>query len=143
VEQSTAMSPLQWGGLTAAACTLLLTLVYRDAVFRETIRYSMQGLALMPIFYFAIRFSDNLLFRTLNLSLAVTLGTYSYAIYLIHYVVLKSMVKELPAISGKSFILFSSVMLISIAYAAIIDHFIDPYFRRLRRKYAAKEVAAS
>lgn len=143
VKQPIAMSPFQLAGLAAGACALLLTLLYRDAVFRETIRYSIQGLALMPIFYFAIRFSDNYLFRKLNLPLAVTLGTYSYAIYLIHYVVIKSIIIEFPALSGKSFILFSSAMLISIAYAAMIDRFVDPYFRRLRRSYVGKELTVS
>ncbi|UVK40225.1 acyltransferase [Mesorhizobium sp. AR10] len=37
-----------------AALLLLLTLVNRDPQFRETLRYSMQGIALMPIFYLAI-----------------------------------------------------------------------------------------
>jgi peptidoglycan/LPS O-acetylase OafA/YrhL len=143
MKRRTAMSPFQWAGLVASACTLLLTLIYRDAMFRETIRYSIQGLALMPIFYFAIRFSDNHLFRKLNLPLAVTLGTYSYAIYLIHYVVIKSIVVEFPFLSGKSFILFSSALLISTAFAAMIDRFVDPYFRRVRRNYVGKELTAS
>jgi peptidoglycan/LPS O-acetylase OafA/YrhL len=143
MKQRTGMFPLQWAGLAASACILLLTLIYRDAVFRETIRYSIQGLALMPIFYFAIRFSDNYLFRKLNVPLAVTLGTYSYAIYLIHYVVIKSIVVEFPFLSGKSFILFSSALLISIAFAAMIDRFVDPYFRRVRRNYVGKELTAS
>ena len=55
------------GGRCPAAVALLLTLVYRNPTFRETFRYSIQGLALMPLFYFAIRFSDNALFRKLNL----------------------------------------------------------------------------
>ena len=97
----------------------------------------------MPIFYFAIRFSDNHLFRQLNLPWVVTLGTYSYAIYLMHYVAIKVIVREFPTVSGRSLILFSSAMLISIAYAAIIDRFVDPHFRRLKRSYAGIEITAS
>src|SRR5271166_2398312 len=52
------MSLVQWAVLAGAAGTLLLTLLCRDPTFRETIRYSIQGLALMPLFYFAVRFSD-------------------------------------------------------------------------------------
>ena len=72
------MSLPQWALLAAAAGALLFALVYRDPVFRETARYSIQGIALMPIFYFAVRFADAPLFRVLNTPWAMTLGTYSY-----------------------------------------------------------------
>jgi peptidoglycan/LPS O-acetylase OafA/YrhL len=110
-------------------------LLYRDPTFRETTRYSIQGLALMPIFYFAVRFSDNRLFRHLNSPWAITLGTYSYAIYLIHYVVIGFIDKNVPAIAAKPFILFPAALLISIAYAAAVERFVEPYFKRLRRKF--------
>jgi peptidoglycan/LPS O-acetylase OafA/YrhL len=135
LSRSTAMSRVDWAVLAAAISALLLTFLYRDAAFRETIRYSIQGLALMPLFYFAVRFSDNRLFQKLNSPWMVTLGTYSYAIYLIHYVVIRSIVKDVPALAEKSFILFPTALLISIAYAAVIDRFVDPHFRQLRRKY--------
>jgi peptidoglycan/LPS O-acetylase OafA/YrhL len=133
--RSTAMSRVDWAVFAAAAGALLLTLLYRDEAFRETIRYSIQGLALMPLFYFAVRFSDNRLFQKLNSPWMVTLGAYSYAIYLIHYVVIRSIVKDVPALAAKSCILFPVALVISIAYAAAIDRFVDPYFRQLRRKY--------
>jgi peptidoglycan/LPS O-acetylase OafA/YrhL len=133
--RSTAMSRVDWAVLAAAVGALLLTLLCRDVAFRETIRYDIQGLALMPLFYFAVRFSDSRLFQKLNLPWMVTLGTYSYAIYLIHYVVIRSIVKDVPVLAGKSFIIFPISLVISIAYAAAIDRFVDPYFRQLRRKY--------
>ena len=133
--RSTAMSRVDWAVLAAAVGALLLTLLYRNVAFRETIRYDIQGIALMPLFYFAVRFADNRLFRKLNLPWMVTLGTYSYAIYLIHDVVIRSIVKDVPVLATKSFILFPAALVISIAYAAAIDRFVDPYFRQLRRKY--------
>jgi peptidoglycan/LPS O-acetylase OafA/YrhL len=129
------ISVSQSAALATAAGTLLLTLLYRDTAFRETIRYSLHGLALMPLFYFAIRFSDNRLFRHLNSPWMITLGTYSYVIYLIHYVVISMIAKNAPAIAAKSFILFPTALLISIAYAAAVDRFVDQYFRQLRRKF--------
>jgi peptidoglycan/LPS O-acetylase OafA/YrhL len=129
------MSPGQWAVLAVAVGALLLTLLYRDTAFRETIRYSLQGLALMPLFYFAIRFSDNRLFRHLNSLWIITLGSYSYAIYLIHYVMIKVIATNAPAIAAKPFILFPTALAISIVYAAILDRFVDRYFRQLRRKY--------
>jgi peptidoglycan/LPS O-acetylase OafA/YrhL len=130
-----AMSAAQWAVVATAAGVLLLTLVYRDPTFRETTRYSIQGLALMPLFYFAVRCSDNQLFRHLNSPWAITLGTYSYAIYLIHYVVIRLIARNAPAIAAKPFILFPIALLVSIAYAAAVDRFVDRYFRQLRHKY--------
>jgi peptidoglycan/LPS O-acetylase OafA/YrhL len=132
-----AMSRSEWAVAAAAAVALLLTLVYRNPTFRETFRYSIQGLALMPLFYFAIRFSDNALFRKLNLPWMMKLGAYSYAIYLIHYVVIKTMATEFPFLTGRFFIVFPTALLIAIVYAAAVDRYIDPYFRQLRRKYGA------
>jgi peptidoglycan/LPS O-acetylase OafA/YrhL len=127
------ISLTQWVILTLAVSALVLTLLYRDTVFRETIRYSIQGLALMPLFYFAVRFHDHQPFRLLNSPWIIVLGTYSYAIYLIHYVVIKLIAKNAPSIAGKFLILFPIALLISVVYAATMDRFVDRYFRQIRR----------
>lgn len=129
------MSPAQWAILAVAHGCLLVTLLHRETSFRETLRYSLQGLALMPIFYFAIRHSNNQLFRHLNSSLALRLGTYSYAIYLIHHVIIYMITNNFPTIAAKPIILFPVTLLFSIAYAAAIDRFVDGFFRQLRHKY--------
>jgi peptidoglycan/LPS O-acetylase OafA/YrhL len=129
------MSPAQWALLAVAAAALLFALLYRDPAFRETARYSLQGLALMPVFYFAVRFADVPLFRLLNTSWAITLGIYSYAIYLIHYVIIMTIERNFPAMAAKPYILFPTALLISIAYAAAIERFVEPYFKKLRRKF--------
>jgi peptidoglycan/LPS O-acetylase OafA/YrhL len=133
--RSGSMSPAQWALLAIAAGALLFTLLYRDPTFRETARYSIQGLALMPFFYFAISFADNRLFRYLNTPWAMTLGTYSYTIYLIHYVIIQTIEKNLPAIAAKPYTLFPTALLISTAYAAAVAHFVEPYFNKLRRRF--------
>jgi peptidoglycan/LPS O-acetylase OafA/YrhL len=133
--RTSAMSPGQWALFITALGTFLLTLLYRDTAFRETVRYSLQGLALMPLFYFAIRFSDNKLFRNLNSLWAIKLGTYSYAIYLVHLVVINVIATNAPAMATRFFILFPAALLISTAYAAAMDRFVDRYFKTLRRKY--------
>jgi peptidoglycan/LPS O-acetylase OafA/YrhL len=129
------MSPGQWAVLAIAAGALVFSLVWRDTAFRETARYSLQGLALMPIFYCAVRFSGHPLFRPLNSLWAVKLGVWSYAIYLVHYMVMRVIATHVPAIAGKPFIMLPAALLISIAYAAAIDRFVDPYFKRLRHRY--------
>jgi peptidoglycan/LPS O-acetylase OafA/YrhL len=134
-DAASTMSAAQWALLAIGIGALLFTLVYRDATFRETYRYSIQGLALVPIFYFAVRFSGNGLFRHLNSPWAVTLGVYSYAIYLLHLVVIWVMITSIPSIAQKPYIVLPVTLVISIAYAAAIDRFVDPYFRQLRHGF--------
>lgn len=133
--QPGSMTLAQWALLATAAGALLLTLIYRDATFRETARYSIQGLALMPLFYFAVRFPGNPLFRHLNSSWIITLGAYSYTIYLIHYVIIGVIDKNVPALGARPFILFPATLLLSIAYAAAVERFVEAHFKQLRRKF--------
>jgi peptidoglycan/LPS O-acetylase OafA/YrhL len=134
-DQPGSMSAIQWALLATAGAAMALTLVYRDPAFRETSRYSIQGLALMPFFYFAVRFSHNQLFRYLNSPWIMTLGTYSYSIYLIHYIIIRLIDTNIHAIGEKPYLVFPAALLISSAYAAGIDRFVEPFFKRLRRKF--------
>jgi peptidoglycan/LPS O-acetylase OafA/YrhL len=129
------MSLFQWALFSIAIGILLVCLIYRNPIFRETFRYSLQGMALFPIFYFAIQYHDNAIFRHLNSVWAIRIGTYSYFIYLIHQIVLFAIVKNVPFIGNNSFAIFPTALVISIAYAAAIDSFVDPYFKKLRHKY--------
>jgi peptidoglycan/LPS O-acetylase OafA/YrhL len=62
---------------------------------------------------------------------------------------MRGIATHVPAIAERPFLMLASALLVSIAYAAVIDRFIDPYFRRLRHRYrtgetsAAKSVASS
>jgi peptidoglycan/LPS O-acetylase OafA/YrhL len=82
--------------LATAAIVMIMTIVWRDVYFRETFRYSLQGLALMPVFYFAIKGAAHFPFTMLNHPCIASLGIYSYAIYLIHYIVIKVIEKKCP-----------------------------------------------
>jgi peptidoglycan/LPS O-acetylase OafA/YrhL len=130
--RSPRMSWPQWGLLFAALALLLATLVYRNPTFRETARYSLQGLALMPTFYFAIRYHDNSVFRYLNMPWLIKIGIYSYVIYLSHAVIIDVITLNAPSVSG--YLVFPIALALSVAYAATIDQLIDPYFRKLRQK---------
>jgi peptidoglycan/LPS O-acetylase OafA/YrhL len=133
--RSKTMSSLQWTLFSIGIGLLLLCLIYRNPVFRETFRYSLQGIAFIPIFYFAILFHDNAIFRHLNSVLAIRLGTYSYVIYLSHQIILFAIHKNAPFLPDNPFVIFPIVLAISILYAAGIDYFVDSYFRQLRYKY--------
>jgi peptidoglycan/LPS O-acetylase OafA/YrhL len=76
--------------LPLSLVVLLFCLVYRNPVFRETARYSLQGIALTGVFIVAIRCHDWWPFRLLNTRPMTFLGVLSYSLYLIHYVVLQA-----------------------------------------------------
>jgi peptidoglycan/LPS O-acetylase OafA/YrhL len=128
------MSWRQWLILILSSAALIATLLARDPGFRETFRYSIQGIALLPIFYFAIRFPKNSVFRHLNTSWIAKLGVYSYFIYLIHFVIISVMILYAGGPLTNPFVVFAIALALSVGYAAMIDRFVDPYFRELRRR---------
>ena len=67
---------------------MLVSLVVRSPQFRESMRYSLQGLSLLPLFYGAVRYPRWLIFRPLNGKIPRFLGTLSYSLYLVHFMVL-------------------------------------------------------
>lgn len=136
------LSNADWSLLTIAILTLLATLLFRAPAFRETARYSLQGLALMPTFYYAIRNASHFPFRILNTSLIAKLGVYSYAIYLSHYVVIHAVALNAPWLASIRPLMVLTALAISVAYAAAIDRWIDPYFRDLRRQFRTKNPVA-
>jgi len=113
---------------------MVMTIVWRDTYFRETFRYSLQGLALMPLFYFAIKSAGHFPFTLLNRPWVTRIGIYSYAMYLIHHVVINVIEKNAPWLATIKPLLVLVTFVIATLYAAILDIFVDRYFRSLRRK---------
>jgi peptidoglycan/LPS O-acetylase OafA/YrhL len=129
------LQPMSAALLAAAAIVMMITIVWRDVYFRETFRYSLQGLALMPVFYFAIRYAAHFPFALLNHPWVVKTGVYSYAIYLIHYIVVNVIEKNSPWLATFKPLLVLVTFVIAALYAAILDVYVDSYFRRLRKKF--------
>jgi peptidoglycan/LPS O-acetylase OafA/YrhL len=129
------LRPMSAALLAAAAIVIMMTIIWRDVYFRETFRYSLQGLALIPIFYFAIKYAAYFPFTLLNHSWVVKIGVYSYAIYLMHYIVINVIEKDFPLVATVKPLLVLVTFAISMLYAAILDVFVDSYFRRLRKKF--------
>ncbi|WP_296557902.1 acyltransferase [Pigmentiphaga sp.] len=65
---------------------LLFTLIYRDAFFREVIRYSVQGVALACMFAYLV-FGRGVLTRFLSSAPMTYIGRISYSLYLYHWLV--------------------------------------------------------
>jgi peptidoglycan/LPS O-acetylase OafA/YrhL len=89
-----------WKTVIVPAALLLLAfcLVVRNPQFRETLRYTLQGIALTVMFMAAIRFKSWLPFRFLNLRPVVFIGGLSYSLYLVHFAVLFAVQRNLPAL---------------------------------------------
>ena len=77
--------------LPGGIALLLVSLVFRDPRFRETFRYSLQGVALYPLFVVAMRFPKWSLVRVLNTPVLAFIGVLSYSLYLVHHVVLSAL----------------------------------------------------
>ena len=110
---------------------LLFSFLYRDAAFRETWRYSLQGLALVPVFVVGIRRPELGPFRLLNVAPLRWLGVLSYSLYLIHHVVLgvmRSLLSSQQVLAG----VLSFVISVGLAYAIHIA--VERPCARLRRR---------
>jgi len=75
--------------LAASLGLLLFSLLVRDEGFRESIRYSLQGMALLPLFYATVLGRSVPPLRAMLASRsAVLIGKLSYSIYLYHWLAL-------------------------------------------------------
>ncbi len=73
------------GKLALAGLLLLVaTLLVRDPVFRETARYSLQSISLLPVFHYCVALPDGWVSRCLRWPMLRWIGLLSYSMYLIH-----------------------------------------------------------
>jgi peptidoglycan/LPS O-acetylase OafA/YrhL len=70
---------------------LLVGFAIRSDAFRETIRYTLQGFSLIPIFVCAVRYPKWAIIRPLNYRPIAFAGVLSYSLYLIHLIVLNGL----------------------------------------------------
>lgn len=85
--------------LTVGVGVLLFSLAVRDTFFRETLRYSLQGLALLLIFPVIFRGTSRVsgfLNAVLGSRLPVFIGKISYSLYLYHWLVFVAIVEMFP-----------------------------------------------
>jgi len=123
----------------AVACAfgvvvLLATFVVRDGAFRETLRYSLQGIALTPIFVAAVRYPEWAIFRPLQWSFMRTIGTLSYSLYLVHQCVLAALEQHVPLPAAIRAIV---ALAISFVLARAIYIFVEKPLAKLRRRLSA------
>lgn len=115
----------------ASFIILLFTFLIRESFVRETIRYTLQGIALFPLFYYAIKYKEDFFIKWLNGGLIKHLGALSYTLYLLHFMVLLGVQKYFPESKIVSAFI---ALLISIAMAQIIHYTVEKPLIRWRRK---------
>jgi peptidoglycan/LPS O-acetylase OafA/YrhL len=119
--------------LPAGVAVLLLSFVLRSPAFRETFRYTLQGIALTPVFVVAVRYPRWGLFRLLNLRVMSFLGVLSYPLYLVHHVLLGALLGAPFGPVGRAL----AALALSIAAAWAIHELVEKPGARLRRRISA------
>lgn len=125
---------LIWTGV--AVIFILGTIVIRNEFYRNTLRYSLQSMALFPIFYATIQHPQLGPFRLLNIGWVRFIGVLSYSLYLVHQVVIKSLLHQMPDLSTPVVIVVGGVISFAIAYLFHIG--LELPSTRMRKKYASK-----
>lgn len=123
--------PLPVLGLSLAI--LLASFLIRDPAFRSTLRYTLQGLALMPIFHLAVTQPRSPLFAWLNWRPVRRLGQYSYTFYLAHFVIIKMLVLNGIAADNLALLLPVSFVLTTL-YSGLVFRFIEKPLQPLRSR---------
>ena len=105
-----------WATIACAAILLVFSLLYRDTVFRETFRYSLQGIALLSLFYSVVFAPRMSLVRTaLELPPVTWIGKLSYSLYLYHFPMIFFAQRMLPGRSSAGVVLLSTTATLAAA----------------------------
>jgi peptidoglycan/LPS O-acetylase OafA/YrhL len=126
----TRFSDAQWKfvWLPLGLAGLLISFLIRNPALQQSVRYSLQGLALVPIFVCAMRFRDWFAFRALNWRPVAFVGVLSYTLYLVHPTVIFGLDKDLTLPGGVL------VGLVSLAIAVAMYYVVERPAARLRRR---------
>jgi peptidoglycan/LPS O-acetylase OafA/YrhL len=119
---------------------LLVSIAMRGEMFRQTIRYSIQGLALAPVFFYVVRYSDSTVTKWLEGRFLIRIGDLSYALYLFHYIV---MFAVNTWVTEKPFLTFILTFPISVGLAELSRRFVERPATNMRNKIIAPTRRAS
>jgi peptidoglycan/LPS O-acetylase OafA/YrhL len=127
-----AIGPRSWAAICALAVIgLLVSFLYRSEAFRDTARYTLQGIALFPLFWCAVRYGNSPAFSWLNTRPLRALGLISYTLYLCHFAVIE-LTGKLLGVSGltRGVLAFA----LAVAFSAACYVLIERRFAVLRRR---------
>jgi peptidoglycan/LPS O-acetylase OafA/YrhL len=117
--------------LPLCIAVVLGTFLVRDDSFRETLRYTIQGLALIPLFIAAIHYQKSWPVRFLNLPIMRFLGVLSYSLYLCHYIIMESIRK---AWTAEPFVTATVSLACALCFATVVHYWIERPCTRIRKR---------
>lgn len=123
-----------WGLAALGALGIVVSLLYRQPEFRETFRYTLQSVALIPFFVGAVRLHDHWAFSWLNGRLLRFIGILSYSLYLVHEPVLVLCQK----LSNNRLIVGLMALSISVLLAYLIHFSVEKPLARVRRRLGSR-----
>jgi peptidoglycan/LPS O-acetylase OafA/YrhL len=124
----------RWSWTIGGILLLLMTFVYRSPEFRETFRYTVQGIALIPLFIAAIRWHEHPAFRWLDSAPLKFIGILSYTLYLVHFPALILVERW----TGNRLIVGVVALALSIVVAYAVHILIEEPCARLRRRFGSR-----
>lgn len=122
-------------------CLLVLlgTFLDRDEGFRETLRYTLQGVALIPLFIAAIHYQKSWPVLLLNQPAIRFLGVLSYSLYLCHHIILEKVGSDwstnriLPDVIS---------LACALCFATLVHYWIERPCAKLRKMLSKPHVVA-
>ena len=129
-----------WAVLLALSIgLLLLTFLYRSESFREVFRYGLQGIALFPIFFCAVRFHHWRAFRWLETRPMRAMGLISYTFYLVHVPCLELLRRYTDlGVWPRTVVGFVA----TVAVSAAMYYFVERHMAALRRRLHGRKKRA-
>lgn len=116
----------------AGLLVIAMTLIVRDEIFRSTIRYTIQGVALIPVFFYSIKTRNSFVYKLLNSAWLSKIGVYSYSFYLCHYIILNAL--NYNEIFGNVTFTAIAAGSLSLVYAAAINQYVELPIKRWRHR---------
>jgi len=117
----------------AGVAILLFSFLYRAPWFRESIRYTLQGIGLTPIFVTAMRWPEWTPMRILNQRQVAFVGVLSYSLYLVHQIVIYTIWARLPGLPRVA--QGALALVLSLAYALVSYRYVEKPFASLRKRF--------
>jgi len=121
-----------FAGFALAVLLLTASLIPRSVIYKESLRYTVQALALYGIFTFVAAHSRHWAVAWLEWKPLRYLGWISYVLYLSHNFVLNVLVTRFP---GKLWLSAPLGFVISVAFATVMRYTLELPLQRLRARF--------
>lgn len=130
-----------WPFFIFGLLTILVSLAVRDETFRETVRYSLQGIGLFFIFKFLLEGGRNFIITMLETYPLKRVADWSYVLYLIHMPLLTAAEHSLTGLPIWS--RFAIGFVLSFGFAAAMERYAERplhgWRKRIEGRWAANE----